>query len=140
MKMGAIRRNCVSLLFTLALTGCGTGIVTSGRVFFASDQHRAAADAALNALGALVDRPIVITDVTTSDYSGHACISCDPCQIELRSDLPEDMIESVVWHEFGHCRGLQHTKNGVMSPFPSSFEYYSSGERSQFLSALAASH
>jgi hypothetical protein len=60
---------------------------------------------------------------------GIAQVGVSPCRIKLANRLftfTQDWINSVVWHEVGHCMGMEHTSNAndIMYPYANPLSWY----------------
>lgn len=70
--------------------------------------------------------------------AGYATMDPNGCVIEISTDVmrkgKEDYLRPVLWHELGHCAGLQHDpKEGeVMYKVSEPFSYYSSDAFTRF--------
>lgn len=70
--------------------------------------------------------------------AGYATMTPDGCLVEISTDVmrrgKEDYIRPVLWHELGHCAGLQHDpKEGeVMYKISEPFDTYSSDAFTRF--------
>lgn len=91
-----------------------------------------------------------------ADYDGLATWSSDNCQIQINPEVfsysvafydpnnynpVSDYLTPVVWHETGHCSGLEHVTDvfAIMYPYASAFSYYSNAEKNTFINDLEAS-
>lgn len=87
--------------------------------------------------------PITIKKVDGTTWpksrAGYAILTDSSCTVELSKQIfineRADYIESVLWHELGHCSGLAHDSgNGeIMSATTAPFSSYSSEAVSRFL-------
>lgn len=90
--------------------------------------------------------PITIEKVESLpnvNHVGYAKRYSDHCEIQLREDLfgNPNLLQSVFWHEVGHCAGLKHTDgaNQIMSADASPFNKFSASAITSFFSALTTS-
>lgn len=91
--------------------------------------------------------PISLSRVSAADWkssqAGYATVETRKCTVELAERLfkPESQkyIQSVVWHELGHCAGRQHDKDPgeVMYQNAVPFESYASAAVSRFCSEIS---
>jgi hypothetical protein len=134
-----------------------------------STEHFSAAESqtlitALDEMNIAVHRTIVQPDSATSGYpitivlrgpwdeapdrAGYATVESDKCTIELSNVIfaegKKDYIKPVVWHEMGHCAGLQHdpTQGEIMYKASNRLSDYTQASISRFyvnvLSSIAA--
>ncbi|MEZ4750736.1 MAG: hypothetical protein R3B54_08960 [Bdellovibrionota bacterium] len=94
----------------------------------------------------LTGYPITIEKVTSlpnPTHVGFAKRYTDHCEIQLRADMftKDNLLQSVFWHELGHCGGLKHTgeSHQVMSADASPFSSFSTTALNTFFAALTAS-
>jgi len=90
--------------------------------------------------------PIIIRRVPANpdqpNRAGYAIMKNDLCEIELSEFLfdkdYEETLQSVLWHEIGHCAGLAHVEesNELMSRTTSSFGRYSNSAIERFFDAI----
>ncbi|MCB0417107.1 MAG: hypothetical protein H6617_02105 [Bdellovibrionaceae bacterium] len=90
--------------------------------------------------------PITIEKVNSLPNPSHVGFAkryTDHCEIQLRADMfsRDNLLQSVFWHELGHCGGLKHSGEAhqVMSPDASPFSSFSANALSTFFAALTAS-
>lgn len=73
---------------------------------------------------------------------GMAHTGDESCAIDLSSELFDDLVsytETTVWHEIGHCAGLEHidpSSGEIMSPEALSFSRYGVKELGRFKTDL----
>ena len=83
------------------------------------------------------DREVYVTRTQyVGPYAGYACFDCKPCYIELAKEVPKEFLKTVIWHEYGHCAGLEHTERGIMAHAVHEFKYYDTKSVSEFLDGL----
>ncbi|MBY0372257.1 matrixin family metalloprotease [bacterium] len=75
--------------------------------------------------------------------AGRATLTAENCLIELGDFIfnDDELMQAVLWHEIGHCGGLQHVKEDgeIMSPVTKPFNQYSSDKVQRFFGDLLAS-
>lgn len=88
---------------------------------------------------------LVGPDQATENRAGCATVDSNQCSVQLstllfESDYAGDL-ESVVWHELGHCAGLVHVPQSgeIMYAYTNSFSSYSSGALSRFFASIIGS-
>ncbi len=70
--------------------------------------------------------------------AGYATMDSDGCLVEISTDVfrdsKEDYIRPVIWHELGHCAGLQHdpAEGEVMYKVSEPIKYYSASAFTRF--------
>lgn len=149
------------------LTGCGKkeekaswpAHITSMDGF--ADAESVRVKDAVGALNSHSDKPMItdstpqgcyqitIKKVEGNDWpasrAGYATVTSTSCLVELSKQIFDnqktDYIESVVWHELGHCSGLSHdVKSGeVMSPVTEPFIAYGSEVLTRFMQEMKTS-
>jgi hypothetical protein len=76
---------------------------------------------------------------------GHATTEWSKCTIAIRCTLidetNEDLLDTVVWHELGHCLGLDHSEdpNDIMFPTSAPLTRYSDRAIESFINRLLSS-
>jgi len=74
--------------------------------------------------------------------AGYAILESDQCTIQFSTMLftkeRESYLEPVVWHEFGHCAGLEHTatQGDIMSPESERMNQYPTAAIENFFSTI----
>jgi hypothetical protein len=74
-----------------------------------------------------IDRPVTVMAVHggrgATTEGGRACVGCKDCWVEINVDSSTgnyNMLSGTLFHEFGHCVGLEHLPvgiPGVMNPY-----------------------
>lgn len=149
--------------FLFSLVGCGTrqwpATITSMQGFSSTQQQEL--QSALDDLNSQAPKPLFTTrsgpttypisislvapTQATENRAGCATVDANQCVVQLSSLLFEDEyaddLESVVWHELGHCAGLVHVpqQGEVMFAYTNAFSTYSSGALSRFLMSITSS-
>lgn len=145
------------------LVGCGTrqwpATITSMQGFSPTQMQQI--QSAISDLNSTGKRPLITTEAgprtypisvslvdptqATENRAGCATVSGSQCVVQLSSLLFEDEyaddLESVVWHELGHCAGLVHVpqQGEVMFAYTIPFSTYSSDALSRFLTSITSS-
>lgn len=73
--------------------------------------------------------------------AGAAYVGGSQCRIDIPErtfDAGEDFLTTVIWHEIGHCYGLNHVSdpNDIMYKSVGSIQYYSDQQKQNFLRRL----
>jgi hypothetical protein len=132
--------------FLVMTQGCGEGLGTQTAptvVGFSPAATGAILKALqdLQAAGITEAPPTLVTlDPSIAPDKGRACMNCDFCQIQVREEFDHGILKSIVWHELGHCAGLQHLteRADIMNPLVVPFHSYSDSSVQDFLVRLAA--
>ncbi len=156
------------LVVVVVVSGCGNNRPSPGQwpaavvsVENFSPDQTATLNAALKEMNIHVHRTIVQPEGTTAGYpiriklrepwpeapdrAGYATVESDRCTIELSNviykNADTDYIKPVVWHEMGHCAGLQHvaTQGEIMYPSSNKLAAYTQDQISRFYSEVLSS-
>ena len=77
--------------------------------------------------------------------AGYATVADDRCLVELSDEIfqddKKDFLKPVIWHEFGHCAGLNHDprEGEIMYRTSSTMQDYQAPAINRFFSAILSS-
>jgi hypothetical protein len=128
----------VLLLLLVVFPSCTTISVpyTFTNEFSAAEQYHVVKALQELPKGSTAPKHVIFSKFDSRFEYGLACVGCDPCWIRLNRSLTARYFKVVLWHEYGHCVGLEHLSEGVMAPAVRPTNDYSAEEVKAFKELL----